>query len=116
MEPGFIGPAVVLGIALLGGVGGYFTYKAKVDELNRRIAEKGAEILDLKRMIEAGARVVNDLELRLEREFVKKNDLAAVEARLGQRIGDAVADLKGEFRSTISALGKGLRSSAGREA
>lgn len=104
MEAGYLGPLLVGSLALVGAIGGYFTYKAKVDELNRRLAEKGAQIEDGEKRVSAAVTLINALELRIEREFVKKMDLAEVEARLGKRIEGAVHDLKGAFSNVVAAL------------
>ncbi len=44
------------------------------------------------------------LEISMERDFVKKNDLAAVEERLGKRMDTALHDLKGVMTQFIAAL------------
>ena len=101
---GLIGPAVMLLLAAVGWLGTHFTYKTKVEDLGEKLDAQGKNLAVSGARIDAAHDKVSQLELRIEREFVKKGDLSQVEQRIGLRIDQVTHDLKGATAQIIAAL------------
>ncbi len=101
---GYLGPALMGFLALIGFVGSWFTQKAKNAEHSTRIRELSSDREVAKARADSASNAVVALELRIEREFVRKMDLAEVEKRIGSRLDQVSQDLKGAITQIIPAL------------
>ena len=92
-----IGDIVAVAAPVVGAIALWATFRERVGQLWTRSAEQ-------ERQHEENQKRFTSLELQMERDFVKKNDLAAVEERLGKRMDTALHDLKGVMTQFIAAL------------
>ena len=104
----YIVPSIVAGTTLVGLIGLWFTQKAKIDDLS-------VDIVQAQKVADAAMKCASDahvergkLELSIEKEFVRKNDLAEVEGRLGKRMDSMSHELKNAITNLIPQI-VGLR-------
>ena len=94
----------VLGAVILaaGIIGGWYTLKADSKEAERRILAAEGELSAVKRD-------VHDLELRIERECVKKGDLNEVKDQIIDRVKEVEHTFRNEQAKSIGAMSEMFR-------
>lgn len=95
--------AALATIVLFAGIiGGWYTLRSDSREASRRISALELELGAVKRD-------VHDLELRIERECVKKNDLNEVKDQIIERVKEVEHTFRNEQAKAIGAMSEMLR-------
>lgn len=74
-----IGHLITLGVALIGGIGGYYTLRARVETMWKKVEDLGKDVDGIEKR-------VADQDLHMAEKLVKKEDLAVMEGRLTKQI------------------------------
>ena len=74
-----MGHLITLAIAVVSGIGGYFTLKAKVDTMGKKVEDLGKDVDGIEKR-------VAEQDLHMAEKLVKKEDLSVMEGRLTKQI------------------------------
>lgn len=97
MDSGLIGPAIEIGVLLVGGLGTFITVKVMTNENTKKVAELTARS-------EKSEERLDEFRLTVSDNYVKKNDQRDLEERLGKRLDTVEHNIRGMVMDVIGAI------------